>query len=167
MPGRERREGRHDEGAAWLADLEDELAGFPNAVHDDIVDSITQALNHFRENSGAYGWLDWIAGVAKGIFAFPDEPKESPRGDLVGQKLAFQAEMKARGVYDPGFAPVALRVPQTCPACKSKRTTPIPGNQEKCDDCATQFFLPGAIRPLTQEIYTRSDAFAGKLLKRR
>jgi predicted phage terminase large subunit-like protein len=35
--------------APWLNDFMDELAAFPNAVHDDMVDSITQALNYLRE----------------------------------------------------------------------------------------------------------------------
>jgi len=35
-------------GAAWLDDYIGELAAFPNGVHDDAVDSTTQALNHLR-----------------------------------------------------------------------------------------------------------------------
>lgn len=34
------------EFAAWLPDFESEVASFPNAVHDDQVDSMTQALTH-------------------------------------------------------------------------------------------------------------------------
>ena len=48
------------EGAAWLSDFEDELAGFPDAVHDDIVDSITQALNYLRGDGGVYGVLELL-----------------------------------------------------------------------------------------------------------
>jgi predicted phage terminase large subunit-like protein len=36
------------ESAPWLADYLDEMAGFPTAVHDDSVDSTTQALNYIR-----------------------------------------------------------------------------------------------------------------------
>jgi phage terminase large subunit-like protein len=32
----------------WLNDYVDELAAFPNGVHDDAVDSTTQALNYLR-----------------------------------------------------------------------------------------------------------------------
>jgi len=39
------------ESAPWLGDFLDELAAFPSGVHDDIVDSTTQALNHLREQS--------------------------------------------------------------------------------------------------------------------
>jgi hypothetical protein len=35
--------------ASWLNDFIDELATFPSGVHDDMVDSTTQALNHLRE----------------------------------------------------------------------------------------------------------------------
>lgn len=37
------------ESAHWLTDFLDELAAFPAGVHDDAVDSTTQALNYFRE----------------------------------------------------------------------------------------------------------------------
>ena len=36
------------EGAPWLADYVDELCSFPTGVHDDAVDSTTQALNFLR-----------------------------------------------------------------------------------------------------------------------
>ena len=36
------------ESAPWIADFLDELAAFPTGVHDDIVDSVTQALNFLR-----------------------------------------------------------------------------------------------------------------------
>jgi predicted phage terminase large subunit-like protein len=37
--------------APWVGDFVDELAAFPSAVHDDLVDSTTQALNYLREQS--------------------------------------------------------------------------------------------------------------------
>jgi predicted phage terminase large subunit-like protein len=37
------------ETAAWLRDFVDELSVFPKGTHDDIVDSVTQALNYLRE----------------------------------------------------------------------------------------------------------------------
>lgn len=40
------------ESAHWLMDYLDELAAFPVGVHDDAVDSTTQALNYFRERPG-------------------------------------------------------------------------------------------------------------------
>ena len=36
------------ESAPFLNDYVDELAAFPNGVHDDAVDSTTQALNYLR-----------------------------------------------------------------------------------------------------------------------
>ena len=36
------------ESAPWLNDCVDELAAFPKGVHDDCVDSVTQALNYLR-----------------------------------------------------------------------------------------------------------------------
>lgn len=42
-------------GAEWVAQLVDECATFPNAAHDDVVDALSQALNHVAE-IGARGF---------------------------------------------------------------------------------------------------------------
>ena len=44
------------ESAPWLNEYVDELAAFPNGLHDDAVDSTTQALNYLREQSENYVW---------------------------------------------------------------------------------------------------------------
>jgi predicted phage terminase large subunit-like protein len=49
------------DGAGWLADLVDELASFPKAQHDDLTDSVTQALSYLR-NAGSDAYLDWLSG---------------------------------------------------------------------------------------------------------
>jgi predicted phage terminase large subunit-like protein len=49
--------------ALWLADLEPEVYAFPNSLHDDQVDSISQALAH---GISAYGWDDRsVAGFSR------------------------------------------------------------------------------------------------------
>ena len=48
------------ESAPWLADFVDELAAFPTGVHDDAVDSATQALNYLRHRRGN-GWAMYNA----------------------------------------------------------------------------------------------------------
>jgi predicted phage terminase large subunit-like protein len=40
------------EATQWLSDWLDEVTAFPNAAHDDQVDSLTQALGYFRASSG-------------------------------------------------------------------------------------------------------------------
>ena len=45
------------EGAPFLADLEAELLTFPQSRHDDIVDSISQALHHKFGYDSTYDWL--------------------------------------------------------------------------------------------------------------
>ena len=54
--------------APWLADLEAELFAFPNARHDDQVDSISQALAH---EVLTYGWnsksLEGLARLTDGL----------------------------------------------------------------------------------------------------
>lgn len=38
------------ESATWMSGFEDEILNFPAGAHDDQVDTMTQALNYFREN---------------------------------------------------------------------------------------------------------------------
>lgn len=49
------------EGAPWLLDYINSLATFPNAAHDDDVDSTTQALNYLARGGGKTGLLDYYA----------------------------------------------------------------------------------------------------------
>jgi predicted phage terminase large subunit-like protein len=39
------------ESAPWLADFLEEISSFPVAPHDDVVDALTQGLNHVRESN--------------------------------------------------------------------------------------------------------------------
>lgn len=48
------------EGAPWLQAWLTEVCTFPNAEHDDRVDSLTQALNHWRETSSGFS----VGGLA-------------------------------------------------------------------------------------------------------
>lgn len=45
------------DGADWVADFVASLAAFPNAVHDDDVDSTTQGLGYLSRGSGIEGWM--------------------------------------------------------------------------------------------------------------
>ncbi len=57
------------ESAPWLADYLDTMANFPNAAHDDDVDSTTQALNHLVGRWSTTGLIDFyrdMAGAASG-----------------------------------------------------------------------------------------------------
>ena len=49
------------EKAYWLLDYIHSLATFPNAAHDDDVDSTTQALNYLTRGGGKTGLLDYYA----------------------------------------------------------------------------------------------------------
>jgi len=49
------------ESAPWLPDFLANLGTFPNAAHDDDVDSVTQALNYLARGGGSTGLLDYYA----------------------------------------------------------------------------------------------------------
>jgi predicted phage terminase large subunit-like protein len=53
------------EHAPWLTDYISSLGTFPNATHDDDVDSTTQALNYLHHNGGKTGLLDWIRSTVE------------------------------------------------------------------------------------------------------
>jgi predicted phage terminase large subunit-like protein len=63
--------------AAWLPDLEDELASFPGGLHDDCVDAICQALNRLRGNGDAYGVLELMRDINAGRRRMPGEVRVS------------------------------------------------------------------------------------------
>jgi predicted phage terminase large subunit-like protein len=53
------------EKSHWLADFVASMGTFPNAAHDDDVDSVTQALNYLARGGGATGLLDYYAEEAR------------------------------------------------------------------------------------------------------
>jgi hypothetical protein len=130
------------EGAAWLEDLEDELASFPGGLHDDCVDAITQALNRLRDNrdelglitlfksGGAQRWLDKVLRADKEQVAASSIPALPP--------VPPQASSK----------PKVDEVPP-CPHCGSPSTSRKPGGTPDkpfvihCNQCsADDGFLP-------------------------
>ena len=51
------------ESAPWLNDFIDEMSSFPNGLHDDTVDSATQALNYLREHATDFPYFEVFAKV--------------------------------------------------------------------------------------------------------
>ena len=55
--------------------LIDEAAGFPNAAHDDQVDSTSQALAQMLlDGTGAQAWIDYVRRKAEAGGTYPVEP---------------------------------------------------------------------------------------------
>jgi predicted phage terminase large subunit-like protein len=104
--------------APWLADVEDELSGFPGTLHDDITDSITQALNRLRGRGDGLGLVTWM--------------KERGQAWLNGL-----TSRKAK-------APVLEMPPARCTRekrCTNFSVQKIPGGT-RCQNCGVQFNLP-------------------------
>jgi predicted phage terminase large subunit-like protein len=110
------------EGAAWLGDLEDELASFPGGLHDDCVDAISQALNRLRGSGDELGLVKLIREMAEGI--------RDRLGRLIDRPAAKPAPVRVSNT------PVETRVegsrgqpprPGPCPACHSTATCWKPG----------------------------------------
>ena len=57
------------EGAPWVADYVSSLGTFPNAAHDDDVDSTTQALGYLSRGGGSTGFLDFIRSEHETVMA--------------------------------------------------------------------------------------------------
>jgi len=146
------------EGTAWLADFEDELAGFPGGQHDDCVDSVTQALNYLRGTSGVLGYIRYLAGLANGIFKLPEEaPQESPHTELVGKVEALRFEMKALAVKPVDSEMFKLEVVGPCPQCGNASTIKIGGVGSHCNNCGHSWDGPKNPSPSS-----RHDVFSGR-----
>jgi predicted phage terminase large subunit-like protein len=128
--------------ASWRADLEDELCAFPRGAHDDQTDALVQALNFLRNRSGVFGFLDWAAGVAKGIFAMPEKAPEPSRSAEI-----FAIQKSLRGLTDTSTSggPASWKVTPTppCPKCRETITVRVGGGGIRCNACGVQFDEPG------------------------
>jgi len=172
--------------AAWVADLEDELASFPGGLHDDCVDAISQALNRLRDSGGLLGVIDHLKELISGKRPMPASVQEQMAS---GAAIARPGKGQARVEGPP------KRPNEECPACKSTATVvmgdgrgglvllcnqcgakdgvlpgptekpghihrwrEVPGGQEKCDDCGDQKWI-GA--PPTVNGMSRAQYAAG------
>jgi predicted phage terminase large subunit-like protein len=142
--------------APWLADFLDELSSFPNAPHDDQVDSCTMALNFLRGGSGVLGIVEWLKGIASGIF--------SPDGELkqVSPQLAAKLEPEIT-TLKPMETLVETLPP--CPACKEAVCIQRIGQQWRCGQCGVQWWADNAIRPDPPP--SRDDLLSGRYTSQR
>jgi predicted phage terminase large subunit-like protein len=121
----------HPTIAPWVDGLIDESAGFPNAAHDDQVDSLSQALNRLTRSSGVMGLVEYLKGIADGSIQEPTlSEKEVPV--LAGQ-------------------------PSACPSCSGKLLQKIPGGQTRCGACGHQFYAHGTGPPTIAGPVSRRD----------
>jgi hypothetical protein len=63
------------ESAPWVSDFVEEMACFPNGIHDDVVDATTQALNYLREQPQ-------VSTIELGYSMFGQDPRELDREAL-------------------------------------------------------------------------------------
>jgi len=105
--------------APWLAEFLDELSTFPSGVHDDIVDSTTQALNYLRINSGSYGLLEAYKLMASN----PGIEGRPPRSAAKAEQSAIAPEMP--GCPDhPGTLMQRIRSGYRCAQCGAQIAWP-------------------------------------------
>jgi predicted phage terminase large subunit-like protein len=119
------------EGASWLPDVEDELCGAPNFLHDDILDSVTQALNRLRgESSGTLGVIDWLKGIAAGVISIIPKREVKP---------------------EPAVIAVSGVCTSSSETCGNPLHIVVAGNQVHCNSCGAQFWpFGGNPRPVTR-----------------
>jgi predicted phage terminase large subunit-like protein len=122
--------------ASWLADLEDELASFPGGLHDDCVDSLSQALNRLRDANGGYGLLDLAAQIQSG------ERKPVPSVE----------QMLSGSVTRVSNFEIEKAKLKRCPTCDSTATVVLGGpGMVHCNNCGANFDCDGNVsaRPVT------------------
>lgn len=118
------------EGAAWLADLEDELASFPGGLHDDCVDAISQALNRMRGSANDLGYVNWLKGGATKWL----ESRETKIVQLPRRPDRYVEVAKPAGAMTDG----------PC-GCDPQLHVRIPYGY-KCNQCSAQW-MNGSYRP--------------------
>lgn len=133
------------EGAAWLADLEDELASFPGGLHDDCVDAICQALNRMRDSGGLLGMLDLLKRRAKEIA----EGIRDAFGNLIHKPapkpvpVPVRKDEKSAETRVEGYARLK-EAPALCPVCDTKNVGQHPDGFFKtlCKQCGAVNGVP-------------------------
>lgn len=167
------------EGASWLADLEDELAGFPGALHDDQVDALTQALNRMRDTRQVYGVLDAVRAMKKkwgdaiDKWFTPEEPKPWRQEQAIDPHARRCPECKSTSTvraasaggfhcnqcsvdFDPSGRIVRKPEERTC--CGHFLAQIIPGGI-RCGNCGRQWVSA----PVGVATFNRKDYFAGRI----
>jgi predicted phage terminase large subunit-like protein len=154
------------EGAPWLADLEDELASFPGGLHDDCVDSISQALNRMRAGSGAFGVIEMGRKLLGGILRMPERsvivrvPASKKQAKLITtpssscakcgsarvEKYGSVSSAKIRCLVCGAFSDPVEQHP--CPNCGGP-TNVVGGGGRRCIADGFQFWPDGGPPPVT------------------
>ena len=180
------------EGAVWLADLEDELASFPGGLHDDCVDAISQALNRLCDSGGSLGVVDYLKGLSAGKWNMPPSVEEITQSAAIAKPGNVQGRVESNRGQPPSPRPCPCQATCVTRAavaggyrCNQCATTfdatgqvtsmldkevpghvhiwrPIPGSQEKCDDCGVQRWIraqPAANGMSRRELAARNSVF--------
>jgi len=155
------------EGAAWLTDLEDELASFPGGLHDDCVDAISQALNWLRDSGGRLGLIEYYKELKMRARSLVVGIKDRRERVVTPQPVAKFTAIPCACIHCGSTNLEACETgPSTrlhcltcqkytrgelfkylCPKCGGD-TMPLPGDQRRCIPCGNQF-VSGVPEPET------------------
>jgi predicted phage terminase large subunit-like protein len=105
------------ESAPWLADFLYEMSVLPVGAHDDIADSVSQALNWMRGSHLTYGLLEFYAQTQAELAS--------------GTSAMVNGQLMAK--------PESVSPLTECPECGSTCTQRIPGGQWRCGSCGVQW----------------------------
>ncbi len=98
--------------APWLADLEDELASFPNGLNDDQVDALTQALNRLRGSADDLGLVTWMKDHGMAWLVGSSKPKPVPANVQMPSPNICSHKAKCRN-----FSPQSIPGGTRCQNC--------------------------------------------------
>ena len=125
------------EGAAWLGDLEDELASFPGGLHDDCVDAISQALNRMRDSGGVLGLVRLMEDLSTRGF-------DKIRALRLEERLMRRMGLIKGPVNEPMVSAETPVMPTSCSLCGANRMDfePVgtgPSRRFRCKSCGKYF----------------------------
>ncbi len=129
--------------------------------HDDLANSACGALVLAGAGSGVLGWVEWVKGIASGLYQIPPEDPQpaTPRMDLVRKTATLQFEQKMQGIKP---VPSNEMFRETVPPCEKCGAVCVVKLASKfhCNQCAFEWPMPNAIRPAAPP--SRADLFSGR-----
>jgi predicted phage terminase large subunit-like protein len=132
--------------ASWCDDFLDEVASFPNGIHDDQVDSLTQGLAYLRGKGGLYGLTEYVKNLARGIWDL-GQPASTAQLDAMEQRLRSEEQPRVEPKPLPAAPSPAA---DACPKCGSRSIQLFARGRFSCPACAHTWDLSQVTRPATR-----------------
>jgi hypothetical protein len=129
-------------------------------AHDDLCNSAAGCLVEVLKGTGELGFVNFLKGLAAGIFRLDDEKQPTPGEQLAARQAAMKTEAEILGLKPA--QPTEENPP--CEKCGASCVTKVAG-QFRCQQCGAQRWVPDAMRP--EQPFNRNDFLSGRIASRK